>query len=193
MVRLGDLIDELTRDQDRVTVAVDGPDAAGKTTLANALAHHLSGHVVRASVDAFLLPAEARYARGPLSPEGCYRDSYDYDRLRRELLDPFAGGGARAVLVVDGLFLLRPELRDRWTLAIHLDVSPTETLRRARVRDAELLGDDLEQRYAERYLPAQQLYRAEADPLAAADVVVGYDDPSHPVIRRWPDISGSAG
>ena len=193
MVRLGDLIAGLRRDRDRVTVAVDGPDAAGKTTLADALAHHLSRHVVRASIDAFLLPADTRYARGPLSPEGCYRDSYDYDRFRREVLDPFAGGGAPAVLVVDGVFLLRPGLKERWTLSVHLDVSPAETLRRARVRDADLLGDELERRYAERYLPAQELYRAESDPLTTADVVIGYDDPTHPVVRRWPDVTGSAG
>ena len=186
-MRLGALVDEIASDEDRVTVAIDGPDAAGKTTLAGSLAHHLVGHVVRTSADAFLLPADVRYRRGALSPEGCYRDSYDYDRFRREVLDPFSGGGAPAVLVVDGVFLLRPELRDRWTLSVHLDVSPAETLRRAKVRDAGLLGDSLEQRYLERYLPAQELYRAEADPLGNADVVIGYDDPSAPVILRWPN------
>ncbi|HVF19869.1 MAG TPA: uridine kinase [Mycobacteriales bacterium] len=186
--RLGGLIEALARVDDRVSVAIDGPDAAGKTTLADALAHHLTSHVVRASVDAFLLPAGIRYRRGPLSPQGCYLDSYDYAWLRREVLDPFAGGGAPAVLVVDGLFLLRPELRERWTLSVHLDVAPAETLRRARVRDADLLGDELERRYAERYLPAQDLYRADADPLGTADVVIGYDDPAHPIVRRWPEL-----
>ena len=184
--RLGDLVGQLARAHERLTVAIDGPDAAGKTTLADALAHRLRGHVVRASTDSFLRPPHERHRRGPLSPEGCYLDSFDYDRLRRLVLAPFAQGGAPAVLVVDGVFLLRPELRDAWTLSVHLDVSPATTLRRARTRDADRFGDELERRYVERYLPAQQLYRAEADPLAVADVVVGNDDPEHPVVIRWP-------
>lgn len=173
--------------RERVTVGVDGPDAAGKTTLADLVARRLRPrHVLRASLDSFLRPAEVRYARGELSAEGCYRDSYDYTRFHREVLTPFARGGDRAVLVVDGLFLLRPELRDAWTLSVYLDVSPEEALRRARVRDRDALGDALEQRYVERYLPAQEIYRREADPLATADVVVRYDDPDHPVVVRSP-------
>ncbi len=186
MARLGDLIQDRARHDDRLTVAIDGPDAAGKTTLADALAHHLRGHVVRTSLDSFQHPIEIRYRRGELSPEGCYRDTFDYERFRRQVLDPFAGTGDRAVLLADGVFLLRPELRDEWATSVFLDVSPAETLRRARTRDADRLGDQLEARYAERYLPAQQLYRAETDPLAVADVVLGYDVPANPEVRRWP-------
>ena len=188
VTRLGALITETARDRDRTIVAVDGPDAAGKTTLADALAHHLTAHVVRSSIDSFLLPDDVRRRRGELSAEGCYLDSFDYDRFRRQVLAPFSGGGASAILIVDGVFLLRPELRDEWTLSIHLDVSPAETLRRARERDAERFGAELEQRYLARYLPAQELYRADADPTAYADVVIGYDDPAHPVVRRWPGL-----
>ncbi|HVE98111.1 MAG TPA: uridine kinase [Mycobacteriales bacterium] len=183
---LADLVGALCADHDRVTVAIDGPDAAGKTTLAKDLAHEIRGHVVRASVDAFLHDASIRYRRGELSPEGCYRDSFDYARLQREVLQPFARGGDRAVLLVDGVFLLRPELRGAWTLSVYLDVSAGESLRRAKRRDAERFGVELERRYAERYLPAQDLYRAEADPVAVADVVLGYDDPARPDVRRWP-------
>lgn len=189
VARIGDLIVGLAREHDRVTVGIDGPDAAGKTTLADALAHHLRGHVVRASVDSFHQPIDVRRRRGDLSPEGCYLDSFDYDRLHREVLTPFANGGDRATLIVDGVFLLRPELRHAWTLSVSLDVSPAETLRRARLRDADLMGPELERRYAERYLPAQVIYRADADPLSSADVVIGFDDPANPVIRRWPDGS----
>ena len=187
VVRLAGLVDRLRSARGRVTVAIDGADCAGKTTLADALAHQLGGHVVRASIDSFLNPDDVRRARGDLSADGCYRDSFDYARFRRLVLDPLSGDGAPAVLVVDGVFLLRPELRDAWTLSVHLDVSPEETVRRARVRDAHRFGDELERRYVERYLPAQEIYRAEADPLAHADVLVGYDDPARPDVRRWPD------
>jgi uridine kinase len=192
----------------RTLVAIDGPDAAGKTMLADALVDRLDRAVVRASVDGFHRPRHERLARGELSPEGCYRDTFDLDALTTELLDPFAAGSstvvtavfdhgrdavsrtathevpAEAVLVVDGVFLLRPELRSRWDVAIHLDVPPETTLERALRRDVGAIGDaqEVRRRYTARYLPAQELYRAEAAPAAYADLVVDARDPAHPVV-----------
>lgn len=191
----------------RTLVAIDGPDAAGKTTLADSLVGLVSRPVLRASIDGFHRPRAARLARGPLSPEGCYRDTFDLRALVDELLDPFAAGAATvatgvfdhardlparteamhvasdAVLVVDGVFLLRPELRSRWSLAVHLHVPPETTIERALGRDADLMGgaEQVLVRYRERYLPAQELYRAESDPFAYADLVIDSSDPAHPV------------
>jgi uridine kinase len=192
----------------RTLVAIDGPDAAGKTTLADALVERLSRPVLRASIDGFHRPRHERMARGRLSPEGCYRDTFDYPALVSELLDPFASdagtvatgvfdvAGDRparveavqvasdAVLVVDGVFLLRPELLPRWDVRVHLHVPPETTVARALVRDSDLMGgaDEVRLRYSERYLPAQELYRAEADPFVHADLVVDVRDPDRPVV-----------
>jgi uridine kinase len=163
--------------------------------------------VIRASNDGFHRPRSERYRLGPDSPEGYYRDSFDVEALRRELLDPLGPGGSRvhrtavfdfrtdspveaprrraaedAVLLFDGVFLLRPELHDCWELRIFVRVRPEESLRRALVRDRELLGsaDDVERRYRTRYLPGQRLYLAEARPLDHADIVVDNDDPLQP-------------
>ena len=79
-------------------VTVDGPPAAGKTTLADELAVVLRAQVrdvVRASIEGFLLPRSQRYRRGTYSPEGCYQDSCDFDALHRVLLDPLGPGGDR--------------------------------------------------------------------------------------------------
>jgi uridine kinase len=43
----------------------------------------------------------------------------------------------------------------------------------------------VERRYAARYLPGQALYRAEARPLAVADVIVDNTDPAAPEVVRW--------
>lgn len=188
-------------------IAVDGPDAAGKSTFTATVARSLRRSTIAASIDGFHLPPEIRRRRGSLSPAGYYEDSFDYGAIRTCLLDPLSPGGNRryrlaaydyrtstaqdvpveeaietAVLLVDGVFLLRPELRDYWDLSIYLHISPAETLRRAQIRDLELFGESVTERYTQRYLPGQALYRAAADPLANADVVVDNSDPQRPRI-----------
>jgi hypothetical protein len=78
----------------RIKVAVDGVDGAGKSVLADELAERISALgrcVVRASVDGFHRPRAERYRPGRTSPEGYYRDSYDYRRLSG-LARKFVGG-----------------------------------------------------------------------------------------------------
>jgi uridine kinase len=183
ITRLADLLSER---RDTLRVAVDGPDAAGKTTLADELAGTLDRPAVRVSIDDFHRPREERYARGPLSPEGYLHDCFDFAALRRAVLAP--DGALDAVVVVDGVFLHTAELRDCWDLSVYLDVSPAETLRRALVRDVELFGSEavIRERYEHRYLPGQRLYRTTVRPAEVADVVVDNDDPTAPVIRKWP-------
>lgn len=202
-------------------VAVDGPDTAGKTTLADELAERLTGRrpVIRIGVDGFHQPRAVRRRRGSLSPEGFYRDSFDYDAVREQVLRPLGPAGDRryrtavfdyrtdrpvhleprvapqdAVLLFDGVFLLRPELRGQWDLTVYVHIGEQEALRRALIRDAEAMGgvDVVRERYRDRYFPGQRLYRAEAAPHEAADIVIDNTDPAHP-ISATPRPSGEAG
>lgn len=198
-------------------VGIDGPDAAGKTSLADDLARallDLEQPVVRIGIDGFHRPAAERHRRGSLSPQGYFLDSFDYEALRSLVLDPLdpAGDGryrrsvfgfrqdsARmapvelaprgAVLLLDGVFLLREELRACWELSVFVDVSPTESRRRAVVRDADLFGSEavLRDRYLRRYLPGQEIYRATAHPTDVADVVIDNCEPARPRLLKWPD------
>jgi uridine kinase len=198
-----------------VRVAIDGPVAAGKTTLADLLAAALRDGgrtVVRASADGFHRPRAERYRQGELSPEGCFADSFDLEALRVDLLDPLGPAGNRryrtavfdpvadvalsaepavapadAVLVFDGVCLLRPELRSFWDLSVFISVGVGELLRRARHRDTELFGspEEVERRYRLRYLPAQRLYMENEQPLGHAHVIVENDDPTHPLVVRF--------
>lgn len=191
-------------------VAVDGPPAAGKTTLADELgdALHAQGrYVIRASIESFLLPRAQRYRRGELSAQGNYYDSFDYDTLHRVLLDPLGPGGDRgfqravydkqtdgavsepmkvapvdAVLIFEGVFLMRPELIDRWDLRIFVSTAFEETVARARIRDEALFGspDDVERRFRSRYRPSQQFYFDTVRPTERADILVRNDEPQRP-------------
>lgn len=207
--RLAGLIDSLPGE--RVLVAFDGPDAAGKTTMADAVAEHTSRPVLRASVDDWHNPSEVRLARGGPSPEGYFLDSFDLEGLVRELLEPFRAGAPRvrvarfdhrtdsavevteqvptaAALLFDGVFLLRRELVAAWDLRVYVHVSEEVTLSRAELRDRSLFGDHdaVRRRYEQRYLPGQALYRRTASPVQAADVVLDNSDWRNPVVVTWP-------
>ncbi len=191
-------------------VAIDGPPAAGKTTLGDELAVVLRAQgreVIRASIEGFLLPRSLRYRRGEYSAEGCYYDSFDFDALHRVLLDPLGPSGDRrfrqavydrsteialsqplttapadAVLLFDGVFLLRPELIDRWDLRIFVSAAVEETLDRARTRDLALFGSatEVERRHRERYRPSQEFYFDTVRPTDHADIIVHNDVPRQP-------------
>jgi len=197
-------------------VAVDGPPAAGKTTLADELALVLGDRgreVIRSSIESFLLPRAQRYRRGEDSPEGCYHDSFDFDALHRVLLDPLGPDGDRrfrqavydrdtdtalslpvttaavdAVLLFDGVFLLRPELIDRWDLRLFVSAAFEETLARARIRDVAWLGSAarVEERFRNRYRPSQQEYFDTVRPTDLADIVVHNDEPQRPAWKVRP-------
>ena len=212
----GELLDRLAGAIESVTVshpvrvAVDGPPAAGKTTLADELALLLRSRgreVIRASTEGFQLPRAQRYRHGEFSPEANYHETFDYDTLRRVLLDPLGPDGDRcyqqavydldtdaalsppvttaaadAVLLLDGVFLLRPELAGRWDLSIFVSAAFEQILDRARIRDLARLGSaaEVERRFRTRYIPAQELYFATVRPADLADIIVHNDEPQRP-------------
>lgn len=191
-------------------VAIDGPPAAGKTTLGDELELVLQGQgreVIRASIESFLTPRLQRYRRGEYSAEGCYEDSFDFDAMHMVLLNPLGPGGdrmfrrevydkrtdgalsfppdtapANAVLLFDGVFLLRPELIDGWDLSIFVTADFEETLARGLVRDRALYGSatNVERRFRSRYRPSQQFYLETVRPTDHADVIVHNNIPEQP-------------
>ena len=108
-----------------------------------------------------------------------------FDLRRDEPLDRAVEvASPNAVLIVDGVFLLRRELYASWDLRVFVSAGFDETLRRALERDAALFGSraEVERRYRARYIPGQRLYFSRGRPEDAADVVVVNDDASRPVL-----------
>jgi uridine kinase len=200
----------------QVLVAIDGASGTGKSTFADELARTLPDHqhVVRASIDSFHRPRAERYRRGNDSGEGYYRDSHDLTPLRQLLLTPFARGNATmrteifdepsdhpidrpgvivpvpGTLILDGLFLHRPELVGYWDLTVYLVADARRDAAWAEYLTGGL-PDDPDRRQAEidrrrvrarrgRYVEGQKLYEQEADPLVHASFVIDNDHLADP-------------
>ena len=181
--------------------------------LADALAPQVAARgraVIRASVDDFHNPRAIRYARGRHSPDGFFLDSYDYGTFRRLLLDPLGPEGAgryvakhfdhradapvapleqaappSAALIVDGIFLHRPELRACWDLSIFLQVTTSVSLARNAAREGITEPPDPDMPANRRYVGGQARYLAECTPAQAADIVIDYNDFGMPNILKW--------
>lgn len=183
-------------------VAIDGVDGAGKTTLADELAVVLCEQgkaVIRASVDGFHRPRAERYRQGQDSPQGFFEDSYDYAQLLSQLLVPLSRGGnlryrpavfdhrqdqplalpwqaakPGAVLLLDGIFLHRPELRGYWDFSLFLAVPFAISVARLAQRDGSDPNPDAPSQ--RRYVEGQKIYFQRCQPWHWASSVLDNSD-----------------
>ena len=205
-------IESIKKNDAPLLVSIDGVDTSGKTTLSRSLAEYLNkrGHsTIQASIDGFHNPAEKRYRLGSKSPEGYYRDSFDYDSLKNYLIEPLKNrmnmeyrtavydfkveskvlhepkkATNDSILLMEGVFLLRPELIRYWDYSIFLHVDFAQVISRAKVRDQYLFGaeEEIENRYRNKYIPGQQMYLRESNPFANASIVIDNNDFNCPKI-----------
>ncbi|MFJ8666592.1 DUF6924 domain-containing protein [Streptomyces sp. NPDC093600] len=198
----------LARSPGRLLVGIDGLTAAGKTSFGHEVAERIAATgrpVLRATLDDFKRPWKDRHLYDRESGEGYYRNAYDYDSVRRLLLDPCRSCEAEScslcaidpltqldhsarrsplapdsVLVVDGVFAFRPEIDDYWDYRVWLDVDAELSVRRGALRDQDWAGSDAESLHRDRYLVAQRIYLDEVAPLPRVDAVVDNADFTRP-------------
>jgi uridine kinase len=173
-------------------VAVDGHSAAGKSTFAARLAEHLG---------AALIPGDDFYRvmdvedRALLDPEQGVRWYYDWERLRHQVLVPLRNRRAaqycpydwhadalaehparikpRPVVIVEGLFVARPELTDLVDLSVVVVTNSTTRRRRQHARA------DATEEWLARWDAAERWYFEHVRSEAQFDVIV--EDPiPHP-------------
>ena len=141
-------------------IGVDGLMGSGKTMFADALARRIPA--TRLSIDDFHRPAAERM--------DYYTDAFDLRAFRA------AVEGTPGVVIADGIFLHKPELRGVFDLTIWLTVDPDVARGRAIERDRGWMADAVE-RYATRYAPAGTRYLAESTPQQAlASLLTAYDE-----------------
>jgi uridine kinase len=147
-----DLVVRWLRENDRGrsrVIAIDGYSAAGKSSFADALASRTGAALVRGD-DFYRVMDEDERAR--LAPLDGIERYYDWQRMRDEVLRPLRAGRAAVyypydwesgrlagesvtisalpVLIVEGLFVSRPELQPLIDLSILIDAPPAVRLRR---------------------------------------------------------------
>lgn len=198
----------------RLRIAIDGRTAAGKTSLGHEIAARVADagrDAFRASIDDFKHPWREAHRYDRTSASGYYANAFDYETARRLLLEPAAPSGSGrvvlcsidpltqidhsattvempvdGVLIVDGVFLTRPELDDVWDLRVWIDVSAELALRRGSARDCEMEGgvEAAERLHRDRYGAAEAFYLEQCDPITSADIVVDNTDFTAPSIVR---------
>ena len=161
-------------------------------------------------VDDFHRPRATRYG-GDLPEDAKYlRQSIDLDQLADEVLAPIHACGQlrrtmrhlhietdtysvertydvdrRTIVVVEGVFLLRPPVSRYLHHLVFLEVAEETLIARGTLRDRELHGAAAERKFREKYLPAQRHVFAECPPHQHADVVIDNNDWNHPTVTKW--------
>lgn len=164
-----DAIDGLLSQKDRVTVAIDGMAAAGKSTLGDLLVKRYGCTLIH--MDDFFLPPELRTPERFAVPGG----NVHYERFREQVLTGLASGtdfmydrfdchtmsyaekisvNQKHLTVIEGAYALHPSLRDFYDLKVFYPVEPDEQLRRIRKRN----GEACLVRFRDKWIPLENSY-----------------------------------
>lgn len=162
--------------------------------------------VASVGIDGFHYPRAVRHADGT-GPETFYRNSYDYNSFLESVVGPFRRGDSvvpaawdvdadrpvesqprilpsDCVLLVEGIFLHRPELVDLWDASVWVDVPFEISVPRGNERFAGAFDADPEDESNRRYVGGQRLYFAEAAPWEHATWVLDNRDLERPTLVR---------
>lgn len=183
-------------------VALSGIDGSGKGYVAARVAERLRAAgtgVAEFNVDGFLSLPAVRF--GGVDPaRHFYEHAIRFDAMFRDLVEPlrrdrgidvtldYTDETATAyrpqryvfhdvdVILVEGIYLLKRELRPRYDLALWLDCSFDTALERALARSQEGLSQDETIRaYRTLYFPAQEIHFERDRPREGADAVIAND------------------
>lgn len=197
-------------------VGIDGIDLSGKTLLSEELSKKLESlgkKPILVHEDQFVNPKAIRNQQGMWSAKGFYEDFFDHNSLAQKILYPLKCGenvdividclnfskdvydssihyriSAENIVIVEGLFLLRPELAKFFDMVIRLKISAKTVMERALVRDVPSLGSKnfVTKHYRLQPIPAQTIYERLCNPNNRADIILDNTDASNPVIVNIP-------
>ncbi len=188
-------------------------DTSGKSATTTSLAEELlrSGLAVQiVRLDDFHRSRAERRREDLSEPVQFYERTFDFDRLKNEVLTPIKDEGSletslicldllrdtwtverhysvnsNTVVLLEGVFLFRPDIAHFLDLTIFLQVDEGTVIDRARKRDIPLHGEEIMQKYQSKYLPAQRVYLEKYPPEQNADVIIDNNDWASPKVVKW--------
>lgn len=176
-------------------IGIDGLGGSGKTTFAHEMQKQIHSSVLF-HLDDFIHPRKIRYDSNFEEWYCYYHLQWRYDYLIKKLLEPLKNGIdvnetielynketdsyrkqkvgilVGRTVIVEGVFLQRPELRAYFDQVIFLNVSEEKRLQRVIERDTYIGSQaDILKKYETRYFPAERKYVEECRPLFLADKI----------------------
>ncbi|WP_212391338.1 AAA family ATPase [Sporosarcina beigongshangi] len=176
-------------------IGIDGLGGSGKTTYALNLQRQLKDAIV-IHLDDFIHTRDVRYNKQFEEWYCYYYVQWRYDYLIEKLLEPLHSGLAvhdtielydkpedsyrkqtfdipiGTTVIVEGIFLQRPELRAYFDKVIYLETEQETRMARALDRDGYIgSSEDIIRHYEQRYFPAEDMYVKQCNPLVLADAV----------------------
>ena len=179
-------IEKLLSVKARVTVAIDGGAATGKTTLAAMLAKRYGAQIVH--MDDFFLRPEQRTQARFAEPGG----NFDRERFLSEIIEPLtmeknvcfrrfncstqALEEPKTVLnkrltVIEGVYSMHPKLGKYYDLSVFLNIDAELQRERILKRNTEALA----KRFFEEWIPLENIYFSEYGIKECADIVLDVD------------------
>lgn len=167
-------LDKLFSEKKKLTVAIDGGSASGKSTLGEILSEIYNCTVFH--MDDYFLPMEKR-TRERLSEIG---GNVDYERFLSEVLEPLAEGEKIAyrkfdcqtmsmgkeievipknLVIVEGVYSMHPALEKHYDISAFLDITPENQKERIYCRNSPQMAE----RFFNEWIPLENSYFEKTD------------------------------
>lgn len=194
-------------------IGINGVDTSGKTVFSKKLEKKLRSlnyKVQIIHVDDFHNPIPIRFSgKNPI--DDYYNFSFDFKKLITDILDPIRTTGylsqtfnhldlasdkfekvveydvsSESIVLLEGVFILKDEIRKYLDYSIFIAISFEEMKRRAIVRDVPALGnkENVMSDYERKYIPTQKMYLESFPPKIFADIILNNEDWNFPTFEQ---------
>ena len=195
-----DNIIEIIKEKNVAIIGIDGLGGAGKSTLSEKISQRLienQYHTVLLHIDDFINIKEVRYNEEYPDWQCYYNLQWRYEYFANSVINIIknkATGSVdvelynkdkdtyriqnysieeKTIVIVEGIFLQREELRGLFDFMIYIDVPEDIRLKRVLLRDIYICNQQqIIHKYKNRYLPAEYRYINDYHPTDYADYVI---------------------